>query len=282
MPAVDETDIQPPAPETGSPPAPLPLTPSTPVCERCHRYAAAGVCRECGLFVCTACAAPDEAGNLVCQVHRFAPQPVEEPTFRQLLRGLLSRPQETYAKLSPDGRNLAKAFVFAVVLGMFAVVIGLIWEQILPREWVHPIGAFIESQLPMAVGEENLVATVMALVMMPFFLAIGVLINALGFHLALMLVGGAKKGIGATIKVVCYSNATAVFAVLPLLGSLVFWFGSLYLTVIGAAKLHGVSPARVFAALALFIGFLALIVGLGMAAFMALMSQVGGGGGLLT
>ena len=70
------------------------------------------------------------------------------------------------------------------------------------------------------------------------FLVAGVL------HLCLMLVGGARQGLEATIRVVAYSESATLLAIVPLCGGLAGTLWMLVLYVIGLRELHGTSTSR--------------------------------------
>ncbi len=271
-PAAVETPEQPaPAsPEIASSETTPPST-DTPLCERCRRYAATEICSDCNLFVCTACSYRDDKGLAHCNVHRYSLPPANEPAFGEMLRGTILAPAATFLKLVPDGRNIIRAFTFAAIMGTFAVAISLVFEMFLPTALVNPLSAFLDDAFPMLElnQAENAASIAMALLLSPFMIALGVAMNGVMFHLGLMIVGGAKHGITATIKAVAYSNAAAVLSVIPILGPYMFWLYSFVLTIIGAAKLHGISYGRALGGLLILTGALSVLAGI-VIAFLAL------------
>jgi hypothetical protein len=92
-------------------------------------------------------------------------------------------------------------------------------------------------------------ATIMIL---PFvFAALAVLSSALT-HLALMILGGAKKSFEATFRVTCYAGgSTAVLQLLPVCGALAAWIWNIFLMVTGLSEVHGISKGRALAAVLL-------------------------------
>ncbi len=85
---------------------------------------------------------------------------------------------------------------------------------------------------------------------MPIAGLVNILMSAGLYHLALMIVGGAKGGFSATLRAVGYSYGPYVFGVVPFCGSTVSGFWMLGLLVYALAQLHRISIGRAIGAFA--------------------------------
>src|SRR4030095_10008327 len=75
----------------------------------------------------------------------------------------------------------------------------------------------------------------------PFVLVISLFLTAGLYHLALMLLGGARRDYEATFRVCCYAKAADVVALVPMCGSVIALGWGYVLTVIGLSIVHQVS-----------------------------------------
>ncbi len=76
--------------------------------------------------------------------------------------------------------------------------------------------------------------------------SIGPLLTGLLFHVCLMMVGGARRSLDATLRVSCFAYGTTaiVSAVLPVVGPNIALVWTLALQAIGARELHEISGVR--------------------------------------
>jgi hypothetical protein len=134
--------------------------------------------------------------------------------------------------------NLA-AYLFGL---MFQVSIFGFLSQMGGMEEVIPV-AF----LGMGFGLIALIALIIA----PVFIVMGIFIYALIVHLFLMMVGGDQKGFGATFRVFCYSNTSQLAQLVPLAGGMIAWVWSLILSIIGLTEAHRTTTGKAAAAVLL-------------------------------
>jgi len=90
-----------------------------------------------------------------------------------------------------------------------------------------------------------------ALIIAPVFIVVGIFIYALIIHLFLMMVGGDQKGFGATFRVICYSNTSQLAQLVPLAGGMIAWVWSLILSIIGLTEAHRTTTGKAAAAVLL-------------------------------
>ena len=100
---------------------------------------------------------------------------------------------------------------------------------------------------------------------------LGLLVGAAILHLCLMMVGGAKQGFEATLRVIGYAQGSIAWMnVIPIIGPLVGVIWGLVIEIIGVARAHEIDTGKaalavflpLIACCVLFIGFFVLIGGL--------------------
>jgi hypothetical protein len=238
---------------------PAPPTPGT-FCATHPMATAAGTCAHCGNFGCGDCLGRME-GRLVCRtcVEQGRVQVGLSPFDRRGELGLLSafwatlvgvclRPGEFFAELAPTGR-LGGAFGFLLLVSLPAYTLNSIYNFLLRfavapslepvvRQVYDPISPDLADQL-VASLQPSMLDLIGGIVLGPAILTIMAIVTGLVMHLGLLLVGGAARGIEASLKVSLYGHGVAFWLVVPLLGGLCW----LWLPVIlgfGLARIHGV------------------------------------------
>jgi hypothetical protein len=85
----------------------------------------------------------------------------------------------------------------------------------------------------------------------PALVAVGLVVATAIDHVFLLLVGGGKRGFGATLRVNCYAQAGQVLQVLPACGGLLAFAACIVFTVVGFSSAHKISIGRASLAIAL-------------------------------
>jgi hypothetical protein len=114
----------------------------------------------------------------------------------------------------------------------------------------------------------------MTIMLLPLFLAAFAFVSAGLVHLALIVVGGAKRPFEATFRVACYAGgSTAVLQLLPVCGTVASSIWNFVCMIVGLSEVHGISKGRAIVAV-----LLPSIVccGLAIAAFAAVIAAAGG------
>jgi hypothetical protein len=83
------------------------------------------------------------------------------------------------------------------------------------------------------------------------FAAVGLILSAGVLHLALLLLGGARRGFEATLRVVSFSQAVCILFLLPFCGQLAAGIWALVLYVIGLAEAQRIGYGRAVGAVLL-------------------------------
>ncbi|MDA1203421.1 MAG: YIP1 family protein [Verrucomicrobia bacterium] len=165
----------------------------------------------------------------------------------ETIRLVLLEPKAAFATMKQTG-GLGAPLFFFVLLSTVGVLAGIIYQTIFdslqsgasPEE--RGVAATLTS--PVAIG--------LIIVILPILVTLGAFVAAGFLHLALIIVGGAKRPFEATFRVVCYAGgATAVLQLLPICGTIVASVWHLVCVVIGLSEVHGIGQWR--AAVAVFL-----------------------------
>ncbi len=158
----------------------------------------------------------------------------------ETIRAVLLEPTKTFAGMRQTG-GLGGPLFFFVLTGTVGGLAGIVYQTMLTAAQGsaategNPLGGMMTSTF--AIG-----ATIMLL---PIFLAAAAFVSSGLIHLALMLVGGARRPFETTFRVACYAGgATAVVQLLPVCGALVASIWNFVLLIFGLAEAHGISKGR--------------------------------------
>jgi hypothetical protein len=132
---------------------------------------------------------------------------------------------------TPDG-DIGLPLIYGVIVGTISGVIGTLWGMM--------FGSF--AMLFEGVGaDEFVISTGMYLLMMflcPLFVVVGMFISTVIYHLALMILGDAKRGFAVTFRTVAYGNTPSLLCVLPFCGGFIGGIWAMVVTIIGAKAGH--------------------------------------------
>lgn len=160
----------------------------------------------------------------------------------------LFRPGEFFRKIPETGGTGAAVLYYGIV-GMIEAVFVLFWDLIVAA-------AAISSPLVGQVAEAFGLATeaitpIVVFLFTPVILAFKLAINVAVLHACLWILGGARRGAGTTMRVLCYAYGPAVFAVIPYIGVFVGYVWTVVLAIVGLSNAHRTDGWR--AALAVFL-----------------------------
>jgi hypothetical protein len=169
---------------------------------------------------------------------------------------VLASPAAFFRSMPVEG-GIGSPLLYGLLLGYAGIVVTAIYEFVMTAVIGTSLGSLGELG-----GENEALARMLPAIQggvgLGFKLVLGpVILLAMLFllagimHLGLMMVGGAARGFEATLRVLCYSEATAVFQVIPVCGQLI---GSVYMLVlltIGLAEAHGTTRGKALVAVLL-------------------------------
>ena len=155
------------------------------------------------------------------------------------IRLMFTRPTETYARMPRQG-NLGLLVLFTILTTMLVQAISLAWSALL-----SPLASLGDFGREGALGWLNSTAGhAVLLALVPVMAPLALFVTAGVLHLTLMLVGGARQGLEATIRAVAYAETATLLGIVPFCGGLVGGVWVLVLYVIGLRELHGTTTGR--------------------------------------
>lgn len=160
---------------------------------------------------------------------------------------VLSRPTEFFRAMPITG-GVGEPLLYAVIVGY----IGLFASTIYNIVFRSVLGASL-SQIGMAPEMERtlapllrggMVGVIINLLFGPVFIAVGLLIGAGILHLIVLLLASGGRGFEATFRVTAYTEAAALFNIVPLCGGLVSAVFAIVLLVIGLSEAHAITRGK--------------------------------------
>ncbi len=183
--------------------------------------------------------------------------PWEDPSFGGWLdrlvettKRVLTAPTGFFSGL-PAGGGMLLPLAYALILGSLGAWIGLLYDTVFREAIAAWLPGFRDrySELFPAVG--RLASALIGAVLAPILVAVQLFLLSGVVHLALLLLGGARKGFDTTFRTAAYSVAPTVVALVPFCGSLVAVVWSVFLLILGLAASHGTSKGIAAAAVLL-------------------------------
>jgi hypothetical protein len=193
----------------------------------------------------------------------------------ETIRLLFTSPSEAFRRMPLD-TELLRPILFAIIVGWVGMAASAIYESLFQ--------ATIWQFLPGMGDREDIafgiVGNLFTVIFAPFLIGVGLVISSAITHLMLLILGTGAKGWTATFRVLCYANASILFALVPLIGGLGHFVVGTIFQIIGLSEVHGCTRGRAAVAvllpLALCCGLMIFFFVLFGAAMMAAFSGMGG------
>lgn len=168
----------------------------------------------------------------------------------ETVRMVLLEPTAAFQRMPLVG-GLGGPLFFAVAVGSTTLFINLLFQQLFGR-LSSTADLTAEQQQAFAFMQSSLYVG-LAILLIPLFVAFAVLFTGVLTHLCLILVGGARRPLETTLRVIAYaSGATAVLELLPVCGTyFVAPIWRLIVSAIGLSQAHGISSGKAALALVL-------------------------------
>lgn len=187
----------------------------------------------------------------------------------ETIRAVLLEPGHSFTTMRQTG-GLGAPLFFYVMVGTICGLVGVFYQVALSS--MQSGAGAAENEVAAFVGTTLGVGLVIML--LPVFLVAAAFVSSALTHLALVIVGGARRPFEATFRVVCYANgSTSVLQLLPVCGGILSSVWGLVLMIIGLSRVHGIGKGR--AAIAV---FLPTVVCCGLLFAVAFMVVMGAGG----
>ena len=176
----------------------------------------------------------------------------------------LFRPGEFFSKI-PETGDTGAAVLYYGIVGMIAAVFGLFWNLVIAAAAAsNPVVGQVAEALDLPTGAlEPIVVFLFTPVILALLLAVAFAV----VHVCLLIFGGARRGAGVTLRVLCYAYGPTVFAAIPYIGPLVGYIWMVVLAIVGLTSAHRTDGWRAALAVLLplaglfaFVVFLAMIL----------------------
>jgi hypothetical protein len=187
----------------------------------------------------------------------------------------VTRPSSAFAQMSLTV-DLVRPLAYFVACALAAAVMSQLWSYLMFDTMLGIVRSLMGPQFEKIqpfMQRPGGLQLVVGLLITPLVWLIVLFIWSGIVHLTLTLLGGAARGFGATLRVMCYAQTSQVAVIFPLFGGLVSFVWRLVLEIIGLSQAHKTEPWK--AALAIFLPLLlcCLCIIAGAVAFGAALAQ---------
>jgi hypothetical protein len=252
-------DMEPMAPPAWEPPPAEPKKPyagRTVTCPQCgFTQSETDDCVKCGVVISKFIKYQEMARSFEGQVHEISSEDKTSiwegqgffRAFVRTTREVLFTPGR-YFKRTASEEGTWPSLLYGIICGTVSAFGAFFWQWLLFTQ----LTSFGRSRaLPYTL---TIVAFTIAI---PFLVLAGLVLGTLVTHLCLMIVGGNKKGLQTTMRVVSYSFAGHLFGVIPIIGNTIGGVYALILTILGVKEAHEISMGK--AVLAVLLPLIAMI-----------------------
>ncbi len=181
------------------------------------------------------------------------------------------RPGAFFSRI-PESGGTDAALLYYGIIGMAGAVVELIWHLF----FAFAIGVFayvtrIYEALGLAI---DAFSPIIGFLFAPAILAITLAFAFVVIHVGLWIFGGARRGAGTTLRVLCYAYGPRIFGIIPIFGGLVGTIWMFVLAIVGLSKAHRTDGWR--AAIAVLLPIAVVItMGIMLGVFLALAAAIG-------
>jgi hypothetical protein len=179
--------------------------------------------------------------------------------FFRTTQEVLFSPTKFFKKVAL-GEGYGPPFIFAMISGVIGIGVILLWQ------WLFFSG-MVPSQIR-SLAAYSLVP-ILAIILIPFWVAFCVILGSGVTHLCIMIVGGNRKGFEATFRALSYSYSAMLFYIVPVMGNFAGGIYLLILAIIGVREGHQISTGKAVLAV-----LLPLIVASGLGILLAILVPI--------
>jgi hypothetical protein len=155
---------------------------------------------------------------------------------------ILSSADPFFQALSPRGRG---HFSYAWLLVVFTGYVQLLYEAFFLAMQRTILGGLEPNAVP---AFTPLSFLLMCGILLPAFVAIGLLLEALMNHAVLLIINRAREPFSATLRAKCYATAPMILSVVPLLGPILAWVGVMLTSIVGIRRVHRIGTGAAIVA----------------------------------
>jgi len=165
------------------------------------------------------------------------------------IRLFVTSPAEAWSRTREKG-DIGQPLLFAVVVGWIGIAFNSVWNLIFGNMWLRFLPMLppqMRDQMAFRGFGRGVGSTLVALILAPLFVIIGLFIWAAVLHLCFMIVGAlstSTAGFEGTFRVIGYSSVSQLAQVVPVVGGLVALVWNLILVVMGAQRIHRTTQGK--------------------------------------
>jgi len=144
--------------------------------------------------------------------------------FVSIIWAIIKNPYEYFSSEMPKDNSVKEPIIFAIIVSCVSLL----------------------PYLLMSSFYSQITAAITLFVLMPVFITAGLYINAFLVHSLVFLFCPQRSNFKQTFKVLAYSNAPAVFIVMPVIGVLAAAIFQIRSVIFGLSAVHKVSALKMF------------------------------------
>jgi hypothetical protein len=167
-------------------------------------------------------------------------------------QAVLTQPTAFFRTLSPSG-GMGGPLLYAVIVGYVGAAAAALYNYVANALMPGGFGGLggspeWERLRPFFEGPGVLIGT---LLLGPLMVLFEVFVWSGVTHVLLLLLGGARRGFEATVRVVCFAQAANLAKVVPFCGGILGFIYLVGLLTVGLSEVHGTSRGKAAAAVLL-------------------------------
>ena len=169
------------------------------------------------------------------------------------LREVIFHPSRFFKSIA-NTENVLDSLIYGILIGSLGNMAALFWDYVFLARGIKSI----EFPFTIFFGTPLLLSLV--LIAVPLFVFIEILLASLFYHVLLWLVRGGKGGLGATVRVISYSQSCQMWGIVPFIGAFIGKLYILYVQFVGLKIVHNTSYLRITVALCLPLFFMLFLL----------------------
>jgi hypothetical protein len=154
------------------------------------------------------------------------------------LKAVLFSPERFFGTLTYKG-GIKEPLAFGLLVACLAAMFGFFWEFLIFSGGVLTVGDVLFGRFTVVLF------FLIAIVIIPVFVTLVLFVYSGIIHLLLRILRSGHNGFEATFRVVSYSQAAQVWALIPLLGGLVAGIWQIVVQIIGLREIHETNYLKV-------------------------------------
>lgn len=233
--------------EVSDTPAPQPqAAQKSGYCEFHPTRLATSICQVCGTLICAECVG-EKADYPTCPRCRgtaLRDEPINNPkSYLADLKDVLFKPQAFFSSITPKG-NIGRALIFGVFWATVGNFVAGIWSYKSFKGLFERFGSGVD--ISTIFGSSFYIGSLIGSIIGNLIL---IFLATLVIHLCLLIFGGAKQGLEATLKGLAYAQSTYIWSAVPFLGALIVPTWWLVCATIALKNLHKTTTSKALLAI---------------------------------